>query len=79
MRLPQTWELLGLHGQALGRVDACGVDLQTGRISYLILETPWQTLSIPWQAVHVDNRHNRFQLHGKPRGLPCKQAQDSSS
>lgn len=80
MRLPQTWEMLGLHGQALGRVDTCGVDLQTGRISYLVLETPWQTLSIPWQAVDVDNRHSRFQLRGKSRGMPRKRpGQESSS
>lgn len=62
MRLPTAWQMLGVHGQPVGTVNACGIDLHTGRIKYLVLETPWQTLTVPWQAVRVDAVHGRFQL-----------------
>ena len=78
MRLPHTWQMLGLHGQPVGKVDVCGVDLQTGRIMYLVLETPWQTLTIPWQAINVDNSQRRFQLRGRHRQDQPTTTQDPS-
>lgn len=62
VRLPRPWPMLGVHGQPVGTVDACGIDLKTGRINYLMLETPWQTLKIPWQTVRVDEDRGRFQM-----------------
>jgi len=79
MRLPQTWQMLGLHGQVVGKVESCGIDMHTGRIKYLVLETPWQTLTIPWQTVCVESSQGRFQLRGKHRQIRSKGAQGSSS
>lgn len=60
------WEMLGMHGQQLGEVGACGIDLLSGQILYLVLDTPWQELTIPWQNVSVDAAAGIFQLRSAP-------------
>jgi hypothetical protein len=56
------WKMVGKHGQQLGEVGTCGIDLVSGRVLYLVLDTPWQALPIPWQSVSVDATTCRFRL-----------------
>ncbi len=58
--------MLGVHGQRIGSVEACGIDLASGRIRYLILATAWQTISVPWERVRLDRDNRRFQLLPPP-------------
>ena len=60
--LPRQWEMAGVHGQHLGFVDALGIDFDSGRIAYVVLATPWQTIMIPWDRVQLDRRGDRLQL-----------------
>ena len=60
--LPRRWQMLGVHGQRIGSVEACGIDLDSGRMRYLVLATALQTISVPWERVRLDRDNKRFQL-----------------
>lgn len=68
-RLARKWLVVGLRGQQVGTAESCVIDLDSGRIKYLLLTTPWQTLKVPWQSVSVDAEHERFQLLSARSGL----------
>lgn len=68
VQLPYRWTMLGVHGQQLGTVGSLSVDLENGRVAYLVLETQWQRLHIPWQQVYVEQEDSgrlRFKLRSR--------------
>lgn len=60
--LPAQWQMLGVHGQHIGSVDACGIDLDSGRVAYVLLVTPLQSITIPWERVQFDYNCRCIQL-----------------
>lgn len=78
VQLPREWILLGLRGQRLGTVASCGLDMQSGRVKYLVLATPWQQLKIAWQSVQVDTTRECFRLRST-RGFSESPPQEPSS
>ena len=61
-RLSRLQSLRGLRGQQLGTVGWCAVDLASGRIEAVELRTPWQTITIPWARVGLDDGEADLQL-----------------
>lgn len=70
--------MVGLQGQQVGTVEYCGLELESGRVKYVLLTTPWQTLKIPWQSVCVDTKRDRFRLQ-PAKDCRCARNQESSA
>jgi hypothetical protein len=54
--------VLGLHDQCLGYSGACRIDITDGRITHIILRTPWQSIELDWDLVKFDPGRDAFRL-----------------
>jgi hypothetical protein len=63
------WQMpvLGLQGQVLGYTEKAGVDLDSGRLTYIVLRTDWQPIEIPWKRLEFDGIRMALRLKPPPR------------
>jgi sporulation protein YlmC with PRC-barrel domain len=61
-KLEQSWPVVGLKGQRLGTVERCAIDINTGVVKYLQLQTAWQMIDIDWQGLTFDKERQHFRL-----------------
>lgn len=61
-KLEQPWPVVGLKGQRLGTVERCAIDINTGVVKHLQLQTAWQNIDIDWQGLTFDQDRQYFRL-----------------
>jgi hypothetical protein len=62
VRPTQDWPVLGLQGQKLGSIVRCALDAGSGRLKYLELQTPWQTIHLDWPHLEFDEHQQSFKV-----------------
>ena len=54
--------VFGLNDQFLGYTGECRIDADDGRITHIILRTPWQRIVLNWDQVRFDPVRDAFHL-----------------
>lgn len=58
------WQIpvLGLQGQVLGHAEKARIDLDSGRVTHIVLRTEWQPIEISWEELEFDDNRMALRL-----------------
>lgn len=46
----------------LGYTGECRIDVQGGRVTHVVLQTPWQRIDLAWDQLAFDDAQDLFRL-----------------
>lgn len=54
-------------GDCLGTIQELVLNLKTGRVAYVLVDTGSERVSLPWRALRFNKHRSRFELRRPPK------------